>query len=60
VISLLNFHKGSVQYELEVNACLWTLEVAAVKLLIIVQVQRMSCEFLLQLLCFIVKDKFSD
>jgi len=57
VISLLKFHKGSVQYELEVNASLWILQVVAVKLLIIVQVQRIRCVFLIQLQCFIAKGK---
>ena len=60
VISLLKFYKGSVQYELQENASLWMLQVAAVKLLIIVQVQCISCVFLIQLLCIIAKGKFDD
>ena len=53
MISLLKFRKGSVQYELQVNASLWMLQVEAVKLLIIVQVQHISCVFLIQLLCLL-------
>jgi len=59
-MSLLKFHKGSVQYELQINASLRMLQVVAVKLLIIVQVQHISCVFLIQLLCFIAKGKFDD
>jgi len=58
VISLLKFHKGSVQYELQVNASLWMLQVEAVKLLITVQMQHLSCVFVIKITVFIARGKF--
>ena len=53
MISLLKFHTGGVQYGLQVNVFFMDALTGNSELLIIVQVQRISCVFLIQLLCLL-------
>jgi len=53
VISLLKLYTGGVQYGLQVNVFFMDAATGSSELLIIVQVQHISCMFLIQLLCLL-------